>query len=190
MQQQQHADYDLLAVFNSEAKAGEAAAKLQKEGFSQDEVFQLPAGLVGSGEFRQHGPSSERSSYFLQTQRKGPSVGTIISYAVIFGVVLALVLFLAQFVFKGLPEPLATIIGGVVGIIVGFILGMTRQGRVIGAIGQDVPAKAPPVRPTQSGNTVVAIRLADSDNTIRRSKARAILINNEGKIDRSVGRRE
>jgi hypothetical protein len=37
---------------------------------------------------------------------------------------------------------------------------------------------------------VVALRFADPDNVIKNSKARAILINNEGKIDRSVGRRE
>ena len=38
-QQQQFADFDLLAVFSDETKAEAAEAKLHKEGFGADEVL-------------------------------------------------------------------------------------------------------------------------------------------------------
>jgi hypothetical protein len=37
---------------------------------------------------------------------------------------------------------------------------------------------------------VVALRFVDPDNISRKSRARAILLNNQGKIDRSVSRQE
>jgi len=51
------------------------------------------------------------------------------------------------------------------------------------------PAETPVKRPVEDNGsrTAVAIRLPDPDDISRRSKARAILINNGGKIDRSVG---
>ena len=41
-----------------------------------------------------------------------------------------------------------------------------------------------------SARNAVAVRLPDSENISRKSRARAILIQNGGKIDRSVGRTE
>ena len=74
------------------------------------------------------------------------------------------------------------------GIILGAIIGLTRRERVRGAIGQDLArVNAVKVQPTQEARTVIAIRLPDPDNISRKSKARAILLNNRGKIDRSVG---
>jgi len=37
---------------------------------------------------------------------------------------------------------------------------------------------------------VVALRFVDPDNISRKSRARAILLNNQGKIDRSIGHRQ
>ncbi len=62
-QQQQPADYDLLAVFPDETKADEVATKLQKAGFAQNEVYQLAAGSIGSGQFREHGPNAGRREF-------------------------------------------------------------------------------------------------------------------------------
>ncbi len=61
-QQQQPANYDLLAVFTEEAKADAAVAKLHKEGFGEEEVYQLESGTVGSGQFRDHGPNRQSSA--------------------------------------------------------------------------------------------------------------------------------
>ena len=72
MQQQQHADYDLLAVFSDEAKADEVASKLHKEGFMDDEVYQLAEGSAGFGEYREHGPSQSRSEFFLRLSAQVP----------------------------------------------------------------------------------------------------------------------
>jgi tetrahydromethanopterin S-methyltransferase subunit C len=88
-----------------------------------------------------------------------------------------------------LPEPVTGVAASVVGIVVGAVIGLLQRGRVRGAIGQDIP-QAATAKPVQGARTVVALRFADPDNTIKNSRARAILINNEGKIDRSVGRRE
>ena len=72
-QQQQFAEYDLLAVFNDETRAEAAETKLHKEGFSSEEVFRLASSMVKAGEFREHGPNRNRSSVFLQTRRTGPN---------------------------------------------------------------------------------------------------------------------
>lgn len=190
MQQQQHAEYDLLAVFNEEDKADAAEAKLHKEGFSDEEVFRLATGSVGRGEFREHGPNRERSSVFLQTSRSGPSPVVVVLLAAVFGLVLGGLTFgVVDFGIKSVSVLPATIAGIVVGIILGAILGLTRKGRVRGAIGQDLSrVNAPAPRETPDARTVVALRLADAENISRKSKARAILLNNGGKIDRSVGR--
>ena len=75
------------------------------------------------------------------------------------------------------------------GVILGIIVGLLRRGPVRGAIGQDLSkVNAPAIKPSQEAQTVIAIRLQDPENISRKSKARAILINNKGKIDRSVGR--
>lgn len=191
-QQQQHADYDLLAVFSDESKAEAAAAKLRKEGFTEEEVHHLPAGQVGSGVFREHGPNRNRSEYFLQTKRSGPRPQIVVLFAVIFGLVLAGLLFVSSFAFPAiLPEPTSAVIGGAVGIVLGAIIGLLQRGRVRGSIGQQSKG-SPPVSSHSSevSKTVVALRLPDADNISRKSRARAILLNNGGKIDRSVGRRE
>ncbi len=189
-QQQQHADYDLLAVFTDEAKADTAAAKLRKEGFGEDEVHQLPIGAVGTGQFREHGPDRNRGDFFLQTQRTKPNPLIVILLAVTFGILLSGLTFVSSFAFPTfLPEPTSAAIGIVVGIVLGIILG--RRGRLRGAIGQDIArAKAPPSRSVQGARTVVALRFPNPDNISRKSRARAILLNSEGKIDRSVGRQE
>jgi hypothetical protein len=46
---------------------------------------------------------------------------------------------------------------------------------------------APAKNPEQEARTVIAIRLHDPENISRKS-SKMILINNKGKIDRSVGR--
>jgi hypothetical protein len=190
MQQQQVMDYDLLAVFTNESDADAADAKLHKENFGDDEVFRLTAGSVVGGQFREHGPDRERSSVFLQTTRSGPNPVTVILFAIVFGLILGAVMFgVAEFATNTIPIPLAILAGVVVGVILGAILGLLRRGPVRGAIGQDVSqASAPAKKPEQGARTVIAVRLSDPENISRKSKARAILINNKGKIDRSVGR--
>ena len=190
MQQQQQMDFDLLAVFDSEIDADAAEAKLHKEGFGDDEVFRLTAGSLAGGQFREHGPSRERSSVFLQTTRTGPNPVTVILLAIVFGLVLGAVMFgVADFAIKNLSIPLATLAGVVAGIIIGVILGLLRRGRLRGAIGQDLSKVSTPAKkPEQGARTVIAIRLPDPENISRKSRVRAILINNKGKIDRSVGR--
>lgn len=196
-QQQQHADFDLLAVFSEESKAEAAESKLRKEGFGDEEVFRMEPGTVGKGEFREHGPNRDRSAVFLQTTRSRPRPSLVIFFAVLFGVVLGALSFGAfDFGIKSVPVLPATLLGVLLGVIVGAIIGLTRRGRVRGAIGQDLskirPVETPgngPDTGTRSGaRTVVAVRLPDPENISRKSKARAILLNNGGKIDRSVGK--
>jgi hypothetical protein len=190
-QQQQFAEYDLLAVFNDETRAEAAETKLHKEGFSSEEVFRLASSMVKAGEFREHGPNRNRSSVFLQTRRTGPNPVLVILLAVVFGLVLGLLLFVAHFAFAAIPEPTAAIAGVVVGVILGVVIGLLWRGRVQGAIGQDMSKVADASRqPAQDDLNVVAIRLPDSGNITRKSRARAILLTNGGKIDRSVSRRE
>lgn len=203
-QQQQQADFDLLAVFKEESNASAAEAKLYKEGFGEDEVFRLAAGTVGRGEFREHGPNRERSEVFLQTTRVGPSPQIIALFSVIFGVLFGILAFgIVDFDLKSISPISATLVGVLIGIVLGVVVGMTRKGRVRGAIGQDaikgkkLPAEMPRPTPTPVNKSVahavllttVALRLHDAANVSRRSKARAILLNNGGKIDRSVGKR-
>ncbi len=189
-QQQHPAEYDLLAVFPDENLAETAASRLRKEGFGDEEVYQLPRGLVGSGQFREHGPSRTRSEFFLQTQRSKPNPLLVVTFAIITGLILGGLTFAASFALPTLPEPVTIIIGAAVGLILGAILGLLRRGRVRGAIGQTVPAaKAASPGPPDGGLTVVALRFADPENITKKSRARAILLNNQGKIDRSVGQR-
>ena len=188
-QQQQPADLDLLAVFNDREHAEAATSKLRKEGFSEEEIVRPEAGTVGSGQFREHGPNQNRSAVFLQTTRSGPRPATILLFAVIFGAILALLALAAHFAFAALPEPTSTIIGAVVGVLIGVLVGSLRRGPTRGAIGQDTTrANAPPVQPNDY--IAVGVRFENPTNVSRTSRARAILINNGGKIDRSVGRRE
>lgn len=189
-QQQQPANYDLLAVFSDENKADEAAAKLLKEGFSSEEVVRLASDYIKEGQFREHGPNRDRSSVFLQTKRSGPNPAKVVVYALIFGVVLGLLLFIAHFADTAIPE-IPEIVGGlIIGVILGGIIGFLQRGPVRGAIGQDMSRVAPvnSPRPVQGALTVVAVRFPDPENLPRKSRARAILLNNGGKIDRSIER--
>ncbi len=89
----------------------------------------------------------------------------------------------ADFTFKQVIP--ATIIGAVVGIILGAIVGLLRRGRVRGMIGQDLSkVNAPVKRPEQEARIVIGVSLSDPENITRKSKARAILLNNKGKIAR------
>lgn len=183
MQQQQNADYDLLAVFGDEGKADAAEAKLHKEGFGEEEVYRLTADSVVGGEFREHGPNRERREVFLQTSRTGPNLLVVVLLAIILGAVLGAILFVAHFVLT------IILVGVVVGIALGASLGVLRRGRVRGAIGQEVrQVSSAAKKPTPGERTVIAVRLPDAENITRKSRARAILLNNGGKIDRSVGR--
>ena len=134
-QQQQPGSYDLLAVFSDEPKAEAAAVKLRKEGFSNEEVFQLPSGVAEKGQFREHGPNIARRETFLQVQRSGPNPVLVVVLAIVFGLVLGLVAFAASFPFK-LPEPTTLIIGAVIGIIIVVIIGLLRRGRTGHVAGQ------------------------------------------------------
>jgi hypothetical protein len=187
-QQQQQADYDLLAVFSDEAKADTVSAKLHKEGFGEDEVYQLTEGSSGQGTYRVHGPSQERRDYFLQTRQSRPNPIVIALFAIIFGVVLGAVSFGAGTALPTmLPEPITLIAGIIIGLLLGAVIGFFRRGRVQGAIGQ-VPST--PSETKHGERNVIALRFNDPDNISRKSRARAILLNNQGKIDRSVGRRD
>jgi hypothetical protein len=187
--QQQQMNFDLLAVFNVESDADAAESKLHKEGFGDDEVFRMTAGSVSGGQFREHGPDRDRAVVFLQTTRSGPNPITVILLVVVFGVLLGAVMFgVTDFAIQSHPILIGTLAGVVVGVILGAIIGLTRRGRMRGAIGQDLTkVNAAKAQPTQEARTVIAIRLPDPDNISRKSKARAILLNNRGKIDRSVG---
>ena len=192
MQQQQHADYDLLAVFTDEEHANAATSKLHKEGFIDEEVYQLEAGTVGSGQFREHGPSQTRGNYFLQTQRTQANLVLVMLFALTPALVLGGLSFAASFVMPN-PYKLFIILAGILlGLALGASFAVVRGGRVRGAIGQDLSksSTAPPRPSQQAARTVVALRFSDEDNISRKSRARAILLNNGGKIDRSVGRRE
>ncbi|MHB8595927.1 MAG: hypothetical protein ACYDER_03855 [Ktedonobacteraceae bacterium] len=191
-QQQQQADYDLLAVFSDETKAEAAETKLHKEGFGSDEVFRLAADVVQGGQFREHGPNRDRSAVFLQTTRSGPNPAMVVLLAIIFGVVLGLLALGAHFAFSTIPELTGIIVGVVLGIIIGAVIGLLRRGPVRGNIGQDAARSSSTAatmkKPSQDARTVVALRFPDAENITRKSRARAILLNNGGKIDRSVGR--
>lgn len=203
-QQQQEMDFDLLAVFKEESSADAAEAKLHKEGYGPDEVFRLASGSVGRGEFREHGPGQERREIFLQTKRTGPSPRLVVLFAVLFSIVLGALSFgVVELSLKSVSSWLATLIGVLVGLVLGSVVGLTRKGQVRGNIGQEriqsspaatpstpTPVKRPPSTPSVSVGalTVIALRLPDAENISRKSKARAILLNNGGKIDRSVGR--
>ena len=190
MQQQQSDNYDLLAVFNNESDADAAETKLHREGFGDDEVFRLTADSVAGGQFREHGPNRDRSAVFLQTTRSGPNPVTVILFAIVFGLILGALLFgAADFAIRALPVLPATLAGVVAGIILGAVLGLLRRGPVRGGIGQDVSRVNTAIRrPEQGARTVIAVLLPDPENISRKSKARAILLNNKGKLDRSVGR--
>ena len=189
MQQQQHADYDLLAVFSDETKADAAEAKLHREGFGEDEVFRLAAGVISGGQFREHGPNRNRSAVFLQTMRTGPNPVVVVLLAVLFGLILGGLMLAAHFAVTSIPEIPAALAGIVVGIILGATIGLLQRGRVRGAIGQDVSrVTVADKKLTKEERTAIAVRLPDPENISRKSRARAILLNNGGKIDRSVGR--
>ncbi|GAC1668910.1 MAG: hypothetical protein PVS3B3_39140 [Ktedonobacteraceae bacterium] len=201
MQQQQHdANYDLLAVFNDETTAEAASSKLRSAGFTDEEIFRVTPG--SGGQFREHGPNTNRRDVFLQTQRTRPSVTLILFLAIALGIVfgggvfiVALILFFAiHIAFFILPTDfLIAGIGSVIGIIVGAITGIRRSTRVRGNIGQDMSKVNTPnnVVPTPAGaRNAIALRLPASENISRKSRARAILIQNGGKIDRNVGRTE
>ncbi|HYB01097.1 MAG TPA: hypothetical protein VED37_12845 [Ktedonobacteraceae bacterium] len=189
-QQEQHMNYDLLAVFSNQTDADNAESKLHKENYGDDEVFRLAGSSVVGGQFREHGPDRDRSSVFLQTTRQGPNPRLVIVLAIVFGLVLGAAMFaVADFAIQSHPILLATLAGVAVGVILGVIVGLLRKGPVRGAIGQDLSKVSTPAKePEQEAQTVIAIRLLDPENISRKSKARAILINNKGKIDRSVGR--
>jgi hypothetical protein len=188
-QEQEHANYDLLAVFSDEIKATAAETKLHKEGFNSDEVFRLPSDYAKGGEYLDHGPNRERSAVFLQTIPSGPNPVRIVAYAIILGLVLGLLMFVAHSAFASIQVPLSAIAGAIVGVILGAVLGFLQRGRTRGAIGQDL-SKVPMAskKPTQSELNVIAIRLPEADNITRKSRARAILLTNGGKIDRSASR--
>ena len=197
-QQQQPADYDLMAVFSDETTAETATTKLRSAGFSDEEVFRVTPG--SGGEFRNHGPNVNRREVFLQTQRRGPSPLLILFLAIALGIVfgggvfvVTLILFFAiHLVFFVIPTDLLIgAVGAVIGIIVGAVTGIRRGGRTIGNIGQDMSRvnTSNRVVPAATGTrNAVAIRLPDAENISRKSRARAILIQNGGKIDRTVGR--
>ena len=195
-QQQQEERFDLLAVFNEQSNADAAEAKLRKEGFGDEEVFRPTPALNRQGEFREHGPNRDRSSIFLQTTRTGPNPLTVILLAVVFGIVLGGISFgVFDFGVKGQSVLLFTLLGVLLGAIIGAVIGLTRRGRIRGDMGQRTLSRsAPPATPGRSvgepgtDKTVVAIRLPDPEDISRKSKARAILINSGGKIDRSVSR--
>ncbi len=188
-QQQQFSDFDLLAVFGDETKAEAAETKLHKEGFGEEEVFRLAADAIANGQFREHGPNRERSSVFLQTKRSGPSPVIVVLFAVIFGLALGALALVAHFAFSAIPLLTGILVGVVVGVILGAAIGLLRRGPVRGSIGQDMTkVSAASKKPEQGERTVVAVRLPDSGDVTRKSRARAILLTNGGKIDRSVGR--
>ncbi|GLV58832.1 hypothetical protein KDH_56620 [Dictyobacter sp. S3.2.2.5] len=190
-QQQQPASYDLLAVFPDEDKAGTASDKLKKAGFKDEEIHQLPAGMVGSGQFREHGPNQARGDIFLQTQRSRPNPAIIVLFAILCCLIVTGLTFAATFALPHLPEPTTLLVGAAVGLVLGVILGSLRRGRVRGAIGQETKTPPPPSpRQLEGKLNVIALRFDDPENISRNSRARAILLNNQGRIDRSVSRQE
>ncbi|GCE27208.1 hypothetical protein KDA_26920 [Dictyobacter alpinus] len=194
MQKQQHASYDLLAIFPDESKAEAASEKLKKAGFNQEEIYQIAPGSIGSGQFREHGPNQARGDFFLQTRRSGPNPAVILLFAIVCGLVVTGLTFATTFALPNLPEPTTLLVGAAVGLVLGAIMGLLRRGRVRGAIGQQEPAKAPPSaagsRQAQGKLNAIALRFENPENISRNSRARAILLNNQGRIDRSVSRQE
>ena len=190
MQQQQSANYDLLAVFPNETQAAEATDKLHKAGFTQEEVHQLPSGIAGSGQFREHGPNRSREDFFLQKKQTGPRPATVLLFALAFALILGLLTFVATFALPAFHVGYIFLIGAVIGLVVGLLVGLFQRGRVRGDIGQKNTPPPPTPRQLQGALNVVALRFEDPENISRKSRARAILINHQGKIDRSVGRLE
>ncbi len=188
-QQQQSADYDLLAVFPDEPKATETTEKLHKAGFTEDEVHQMTSGSVGSGQFREHGPDRGRANYFLQKQRSAPHLGLVAGLALIFALIFGGLTFVSTFAISSLHVGYIFLIGALIGLLLGAMIGLLRRGRMRGDIGQKTTSPPTP-KQVQAARNVVALRFVDPDNVSRKSRARAILLNNQGKIDRSVGRRE
>jgi hypothetical protein len=188
-QQQQSANYDLMAVFPDETKAGEATEKLHKAGFAEDEVYQMTSRSVGSGEFREHGPDRNRSDYFLQKQHSGPNLGIVIGFALIFALILGAITFVSTFALPNLHVGSIFLIGAAIGLVVGALLGLLRRGRVRGDIGQKTTASPTP-KEIQAALNVVALRFANPENIVLKSRARAILLNNGGKIYRSGEQRK
>ncbi len=198
--QQQNANYDLLAVFNDETTAEAASAKLRSAGFTDAEIFRVTPG--SGGQFREHGPNTNRRDVFLQTQRTKPSLLLILFLAIALGIVFGggvfvialLLFFVIHITFFVLPTDfLIAGVGSVIGIVLGAVTGIRRGSRVRGNIGQDMSKVNTPNRvvpaPASTRNAV-ALRFPDAENISRKSRARAILIQNGGKIDRNVGRTE
>ena len=201
MQQQQNADYDLLAVFTDETTAEAASAKLRGAGFTDEEIFRVTPD--SGGQFREHGPNTNRRDVFLQTQRTKPSLTLILFLAIALGIVFGggifvialLLLLVVHLAFFAFPIDLFVAgVGSVIGIIVGAVTGVRRSTRVRGNIGQDMSKVNAPTRvvpaPASSTRNAIALRFPDTENISRKSRARAILIQNGGKIDRNVGRTE
>jgi hypothetical protein len=189
MQQQQSANYDLVAVFPDETKAGEATEKLHKAGFAENEVHQITSESVGSGEFREHGPDRNRRDYFLQKQQTGSNPGVVIGFALIFALILGGLTFVSTFALPNLHVASIFLIGAVIGLVVGALLGLLRRGRVRGDIGQQTTALPTP-QEVQAALNVVALRFANPENIVQKSRARAILLNNGGKIHRGGEQRK
>ena len=154
------------------------------------------------GEFREHGPNTNRRDVFLQTQRTRPSLTLILFLAIALGIVFGggvfvialLLLLVVHLAFLAFPTDLLIAgVGSLIGIIVGAVTGTRRSTRVRGNIGQDMTKVNTPTRvvpaPASTRNAI-ALRLPDTENISRKSRARAILIQNGGKIDRNVGRTE
>jgi len=198
--QQQNANYDLLAVFNDETTAEAASAKLRSAGFTDEEIFRVTPG--SGGQFREHGPNTNRRDVFLQTQRTKPSLLLILFLAIALGIVFGggvfvitlLLFFVIHIAFFVLPTDfLIAGVGSVIGIVLGAVTGIRRGSRVRGNIGQDMSKVNTPNRVVPapaSARNAVALRFPDAENISRKSRARAILIQNGGKIDRNVGRTE
>jgi uncharacterized integral membrane protein len=192
MQQQQSANYDLLAFFPDEIKASEATDKLHQAGFSEDEVQQLASGTIGSRQFREHGPDRSRGEYFLRKERSAPNPVLVILLGLVFALVLGALAFVSTFIvppFYSLPIGYVFLVGAIIGFLIGVAIALIRRGRMRGDIGQ-ATVVPPPRLNQQCARTVIALRFADPGNVSRKSRARAIVINNQGKIDRSVGRQE
>ncbi len=121
---------------------------------------------------------------------RGQTRCVVIVLALVFGLLIGGIMFgAAEFVTKALPLIPSIVAGAAVGIIIGAFLGLMQRGRERGNIGQNrTRTNSQAAQPAQGTRTVIAVRLANPDNISRKSKARAILINNKGKIDRSVGR--
>ncbi len=198
--QQQPAEYDLLAVFNDETTAETATTKLRNAGFTNEEIFHVTPAT--GGQFREHGPNTNRRDVFLQTQRVRANPLLILFFAIALGIVFSgsifgiavLLFFVVHLVFFVIPTDLIIAgVAGAVGVIIGAATAIRRGESVRGNIGQDMSKVNMPDRivPAPVGTrNAVALRFPDTENISRRSRARAILIQNGGKIDRNVGRTE